>query len=450
MADKKTPNSKDSSNKAEAADVTKAEATKTSVARKTTKVSSNTKQKAAQSSQKAAQPSRVKKPATSTNKNTKSKSVNTTETMTTTESESVPAPVTQTPTTHAPAKNSNGLAILALLLSLGALAASGYLVYANTVKNVTGSTNLAVGLTEIQGNVGRISDAVTNLKGDIQQINTQQSKFVNSDAVTQQLQQQIAPIKEQQATLGQTLSTVRQQVSGDDSKYVLNKIAQLLETANVELNLSKDKDSALLALGLAEEQIRLSSNRSLDAVRTKILADIEAIKASERTDLAGISAKIIATSSAVETWPLQNEPNAELIENKLIDVDEESESSGFLAELKKAASDMARDAVRVQKVDAAPKPLLVPEQRYFLNQNLRLHLLTAQNAALQGEQAIYQQNLASATQWVKEYFDLRDQRVQNALKDLDGISNIKLKPEVYDISTTLKSFNDITANPNKG
>lgn len=357
------------------------------------------------------------------------------------------------PTQTVPVKSGNGLSVLALLLSLGALAASGYLVYTNTLKNAVGNTNLAVGLTEIQGNVGRIGDVVSTLKGDVQKINENQSSYVSSDVLSQQLQQkfqqQVAPIQEQQTVLSQTLNTVRQQVSGDDSKYVISRISQLLDKANVELNLSKNVDSALLALGLAEEQIRATNNRSLDVVRTKLLADIDALKSIEQADLTAISAKIVAASSTIEEWPLQNEPNAELIEAQLVE-SETSKEAGFLAELKSAASQMVKDAVRVQKVDAAPKPLLVPEQRYFLNQNLRLQLLTAQNAALQGEQKIYQDNLASASQWIKEYFDLRDQRVQNVLKDFDEISGATLKPELHDISPTLKSFNDATANPSKG
>ena len=416
MANKKTPNTKTG-----ATSTNKAKTTKTSAPRKT-KVSASVQQEATQSM-------RANEPAV--------KSV-----------ESVVSPETRS--APAPAKSGNGLSVLALLLSLGALAASGYLVYSSTIKNAAGNTSLAVGLTEIQGNVGRISDAVTNLKSDIQQINEKQSTFVSSDAVAQQLQQQMSPIQEQQTALNQTLNTVRQQVSGDDSEYVLNRISQLLETANAELNLSRNSESALLALSLAEEQIRASNNRSLDVVRSKLLADMDALKTIKKADLTAISAKIVAASAAVETWPLQNEPNAEVIGVTKVDDKTEGKRS-FLDELKSTAAQMVKEAVRVQKVDALPKPLLVPEQRYFLNQNLRLQLLTAQNAALQGEQVIYQENLALATQWIKDYFDQRDQRVQDALKDIAEISGVNLKTEVHDISATLKSFNDATAaNPSEG
>ena len=431
MADKKTPNTSKSSNKSSR----KVKTTKASVTKKT-KASSSVKQQLTQTE-------KGNVPSTTANVSTEPSST----------SMQKATPVTsagdRTTSTTTPTKSSNGLSVLAILLSLGALATSGYLVYSNMVKNVTGNTNLAVGLTEIQGNVVRISDAVTNLKGDIQQVSQEQSNFVNSDSVSRQLQQKIAPIQEQQTALSEALSVVRQQVSGNDSEYVINRIAQLLETANMELNLSKNNESALLALRMADEQIKISNNRSLDVVRSKLLTDIEALKVSKKVDLASISIKILAMSSVIETWPLQNEPNVEVIENKQSDEKSQGKRS-FFDELKSTASQVVKEAVRVQKVDGVPKPLLVPEQRYFLNQNLRLQLLSAQNAALQGEQKIYQENIASATQWIKDYFDMRDQRVQDAVKNLDGISGINLKAEVYDISATLKSFNEVTANPSKG
>lgn len=429
MADKKTPNTKATTS------ATSSAQNKRSTKRKTTKAAVA----------KRAKTAKANKPVVSSTANSAIESTATPETA------SAPTPV---PSQAVSAKSGNGLSVLALLLSLGALAASGYLVYSNTLKNAVGNTNLAVGLTEIQGNVGRIGDVVTSLKGDVQKMNEKQSSFVSGDVLSQQLQQQfqeqVVPIQEQQSALSQTLKTVRQQVSGDDSEYVISRISQLLEKANVELNLSKNIESALLALGLAEEQIRVSNNRSLDVVRTKLLADIDALKATEKADLTAISAKIVAASSTIEEWPLKNEPNAELIETQLSGNSDTPKEAGFLEELKSAAAQMVKDAVRVQKVDATPRPLLVPEQRYFLNQNLRLQLLTAQNAALQGEQTIYQDNLASASQWIKEYFDLRDQRVQNVLKAFDEISGVTLKPELHDISATLKSFNDATANPSKG
>ena len=66
------------------------------------------------------------------------------------------------------------------------------------------------------------------------------------------------------------------------------------------------------------------------------------------------------------------------------------------------------------------KPLLPPEQRYFLRENLRLMLYGAQNALLQGSVTTYQQNVKSAARWVREYFDTTTQVVSATLAEIVG------------------------------
>lgn len=344
-------------------------------------------------------------------------------------------------------KSGRGLSTLALLCSLAALGLSGYLVYENTIKRAAGSTSLAVGLTEIKGNVGRISDVVTDLQGNVQTLGDKQSAFMTNDAVTQQVSQQLAPVVEQQTSLNETVQKVRQQVSGDDSQYVFDRVRRLLETANTELNLSGNASASAQALTIAADQIQSLNNNSLDVVRGKILADIEALAAIEQPDFSSISSKLLAMQTAVEKWPLQNEPNAEVIAITSEEDAATQTSGGFVDEVKRMASQVVKDAIKVQKIDAAPKPLLAPEQRYFLNQNLRLQLLTAQNAMLQQESVIYKSNLEGASNWIKEYFDPADARVKQALDDLSALAVIDLTPSLHDISGTLKSFNDV-ANSN--
>ena len=108
--------------------------------------------------------------------------------------------------------------------------------------------------------------------------------------------------------------------------------------------------------------------------------------------------------------------------------------------MKAVAKEAFNDTFKVQKVGAKPKVLLAPTERYFLNQNLQLQLLTAQNAMLQGEQAIYSNNVKGAREWIAEYFDANDARVSSSLEDLTAIESVVLKPALPDISDVLGAF----------
>ena len=88
-----------------------------------------------------------------------------------------------------------------------------------------------------------------------------------------------------------------------------------------------------------------------------------------------------------------------------------------------------KDLVKIQNVTEAAKPLLTPEQRYFLVANLRLRLSGAQLAVLRSDNQTFKSNLDQATKWLSEYFDTEDQAVQSMLTELEEISSQNLTPE---------------------
>ncbi len=367
--------------------------------------------------------------------------------------ESQPAVVETHKTAHEPKvqpelKSSNGgsgkgLAALALLVSLGALGLSGYLVYSNLLQTNSTNTKLAIGLTEIKGNVGSIGDSVQALKTDMSAMNEQQNSFVTDELVSAKLTQQLTPVIDQQKGFGEALQKVREQVSGDEGRFAYDRIRQLLQTANSHLSLNRDVTGALSALRLGSEQIKALNDSRFTAVRGKVLDEINALEAVELADVASISSKLNAMQAAVANWPLQNEPDAEVIK---AEVEPEDTAQGFRAELKKSMGELVKKVFQVQKIDTEPKPLLAPEQRYFLNQNLRLQLLTAQNALLQRQQTVYSSNLESAATWIRDYFDPQDTRVQQALADIAAVQGVVLQPELPDISTSLTALNTVLGN----
>ena len=89
------------------------------------------------------------------------------------------------------------------------------------------------------------------------------------------------------------------------------------------------------------------------------------------------------------------------------------------------------------------KPLLTPEQRYFLVANLRLMLSGAQLAVLRSDNQTFKSNLGQATQWLSEYFDTEDQVVQSMLTELEEISGQNLTPERPKITGSIVELQDI-------
>jgi uroporphyrin-3 C-methyltransferase len=83
------------------------------------------------------------------------------------------------------------------------------------------------------------------------------------------------------------------------------------------------------------------------------------------------------------------------------------------------------------------RPLLAPEEEAYLELNLRLMLERAQLAALRREQAVYEQSLATAADWISSYLDLENPGVQRSLDELEALAEVELDRPLPDVSGSL-------------
>ena len=101
-------------------------------------------------------------------------------------------------------------------------------------------------------------------------------------------------------------------------------------------------------------------------------------------------------------------------------------------------------SVSIQRVDQAPKELLAPGERYFLDQNLQLQLVKAEIALLKGNQDQYTKSIAGAIDWLDGYFDPENDLVKESLSQLKSLKNESITislPSVagsYDLLQSIK------------
>ncbi|NND82147.1 MAG: hypothetical protein HKN50_06950 [Gammaproteobacteria bacterium] len=303
---------------------------------------------------------------------------------------------------------------LALVLALLALLGTGFTWYQNQVQQVQADSALAVGVTEIGGQVTRLGDVV-------QRLQSQQGDVVTDDVLANRLATldtrvagSISQLSSQQAELKQSIEQMHSNLQKGVAQYRLEEVEQLLKLANHSLIFASDKDSAIAALKLADGQLRQLNDPRYSQVRTQINQEIATLNNIQQADKEAISAELAALSDLVPDLPLMNEPDGQDVQ---FDAQQASVGTGLRAELGKIWQDIL-SSIKVQRVEQAPIPLLAPQQRYFLNQNLQLQLNRAQIALLQGRQSLYEAALSEAEEWMKIYFDVRNDRVQTALQQL--------------------------------
>ena len=103
--------------------------------------------------------------------------------------------------------------------------------------------------------------------------------------------------------------------------------------------------------------------------------------------------------------------------------------------------------MRVTPPDETALPLLTPDAEYFLRTNLTLQLQVARLALLRGEQAVFEESLADADDWLRDYFDTDSAQVRGARATIDEVRSSMIVVTPPDISRSLqllRQFNTLS------
>lgn len=341
-----------------------------------------------------------------------------------------PAPDALHAPVPAPVKGaSKGLSIVAILFSLVALAGTGFSFYKSEILNRDNDAQLAVKVAEIGGNVSRLGDSISRLQSE-------QSNVVSKEQLTTRLLEsssavdlQFRDVKQSQSELLNSVAKINRDLNSGVNDFIIAEVSQLLKLANNSALFSSDSRSAIKALQLADSQLKELADPRYSLVRLKINEEITLLESIEKVDIESMTVRLKSLANRIPSLALENDVPA--LGDVVVEVDDQPQ--GFKAELK----DMWADIVNynsVQRIDQAPKPLLVPEQRYFLNQNIQLQLAKAELGLVQNRSAVYLESLEVATTWLNEYFDLRDEQVKDVLAQIKELKGISLSEELPSIS----------------
>ncbi len=260
------------------------------------------------------------------------------------------------------------------------------------------------------------------------------------------LGEQVQTLREGQDAVKAALDKVHTDLARNRTEWLLTESEQLLVIANHRLQMARDVRSALSALRAADQQLKLVVNPNMLPVRKELAREIGLLEALEKTDISGLTLRLGALAESVDRRPLavdirwsKDKPRATTETKDKKPADKAGPESGWRAALRGLWQDLL-NLVRLRTDIETQKPLLPPEQRYFLRENLRLMLYGAQNALLQGSIPTYQQNTKAAGRWVREHFDTNTQAVAAALAEIEKLQAVKHATELPDISASLETL----------
>ncbi|MGB0494732.1 MAG: uroporphyrinogen-III C-methyltransferase [Kangiellaceae bacterium] len=276
-----------------------------------------------------------------------------------------------------------------------------------------------------------------NLKVEIKQ----QSELVKSSAQqNSQINNEMQEIKQGFQALANYNNDLKLQLNSAQEKikslsgrrkqdWMLAEVEYLVDIAALKLSLQKDKNTALQLLKTADEKLIEIADQSLFPIREAIARDISSISLIQESDITGIIVTLNAIDQQIEQLDLLalKFSETDVIENPVdtstrLNEQNSNESSTDLSEIYKR---FVNEFIVIKEHTEIPQPLMTPNQRGNLNQNISLALQQAQLAALQGNEQLYLLNLNKTSNWITEYFGEGEQP-SSIIKQIDDLKLEKI------------------------
>lgn len=224
-----------------------------------------------------------------------------------------------------------------------------------------------------------------------------------------------------------------QESTSDDAvgSWILAELEFLLQTANQSVLLSGNLEKAKSALFLADQQLKSLTDPHFHELRSLISDEKLALVSVAKADIDGLAMQLQSALKMVDQLHILMGPQ--------VGEQDASDSAVTLSSSwQKALSQgwqQIKSLVVIRHQEDADVAVLVPEQRYFLYQNLSLKLESARLALLSGKEQVFHDSLSSAEQWLQQYFTGAQRDAM--LERLKAMQSETIAIEVPDISASL-------------
>lgn len=223
-------------------------------------------------------------------------------------------------------------------------------------------------------------------------------------------------------------------VSRDET--ALAEVEQMLLNAEQQLQMSANIKAALIAMQSADARLQRMNRPAFKALRKTIGQDMDKLRVLPGVDVTGINHQLGKLMVDVDGLPLAYRQRAtgEPI-NEAIPAKEESAGQKLLREIWQEL----RKLVRIENTGKDEIPLLLPDQEFFLRENLKLRLLSARIALLSRDEVLFRQELKTTQQWIIRYFDIKSPAGSVMLDSLKKLAASSINIELPDLSPSLQA-----------
>jgi uroporphyrin-3 C-methyltransferase len=312
---------------------------------------------------------------------------------------------------------------LIFLILIGGLTAGGAYLWKELQKtradlaelgnNVQAQEQSQTGLTS--GNIAAMAD----MKDVIKQLQKNQSK--QSDA----------------------LASLYRDIQGDNEDWAIAEVEYLLIIAMHRLLLEKDVISALAAMEAADLRLKNLGDPGLVPVRQQLVSDMNQLRAVNHADITGMAVYLAELVDLAADLPLNSEVLTKASTALASDenrINEGPDAEPIWKKIPRLLWQEIKSLVVIKRTGEAKQALLLPDEEYFLTQNLRLELESARLSVLRTDTGNLRASIMLIQSWLRQYFDTNDSAVINVMETLNQMQLIELQPALPDISSSVETL----------
>ncbi len=243
------------------------------------------------------------------------------------------------------------------------------------------------------------------------------------------LRRQITAVQVEQKQVSDALSELLRRSAHLQKQWLVAEARYLIRLAGQRLSLTRDVQTAITALRAADRRLQEVGDPAILPVRKALAEDIDALEQVPVPDITGLALKLGALIADVDKLPLIRKPGETNPEGESGKTAGEKPVSDW-RDLPAAMWADLKKLIIIRRHEGGVKPLLSPDEHYFLIQNLKLQLEQARLALLQGNARLWRESLATARQWLETWFDPGDPAAQHLRTTLQQLAAIDIAPKL--------------------
>lgn len=325
--------------------------------------------------------------------------------------------------------------VLILLIALAGLGGSAWLWYQQQEQEQEQEKIELAAAAQIESNE-------TVMKQQLQsQLDSNRKVQRQVDQLASASKQQTQTVKEEIASLRNQLRAQQKRISSlsstDRTDWLLAEVEYLIRLANQRLLMGGEIKGAASLLKAADDIVVEIDDTALYPVRKALADNLAALRTAGKLDTEGLYLQLGGLAKQADALRLFKMP-----ELNTVPIEKEVEANWQHRVKNSLNATLARLStyVQVNRREENYQPVLAPQYESAVRQNVRLMFEQSQMAVLSGNQRLYNDSIAKATQWLNSYYTLDGEKARLIAQQLDLLAQETITVELPDISSSLRAL----------